>query len=88
MKSIGQSNSFCWVIEEGLEASDIVTSFPYYTRSRTDVILEEGEEWGSTSETVPKINHSRVRYCNINLDVKDVNNLQILFQGYIITCKL
>ena len=50
------------VIEEGLEASDIVTSFPYYIGSRTDVILEEGEEWGSTSETVLEINHSWVRY--------------------------
>ncbi|EEF52033.1 RNA-dependent RNA polymerase, putative [Ricinus communis] len=55
VKSVGQSTSFCWEIEEGLEASDIFKSFPYYTEAREEVILEDGEEWGSASEIVPLV---------------------------------
>ncbi|KAJ9140349.1 hypothetical protein P3X46_031008 [Hevea brasiliensis] len=53
VKSIGQATSFCWEIEEGLETSDIFTSFPYYTEDRKDLVLEDGEEFHSTSEIVP-----------------------------------
>lgn len=42
MKSIGQSTSFCWEIEEGLSASDIFTSFPRYKEDMKDLILEDG----------------------------------------------
>ncbi|KAK7861470.1 rna-dependent rna polymerase 2 [Quercus suber] len=54
IKSIGQSPSFCWQIE-GLPASDIFTSFPCYREDVNDLILEDGEEFSSTSETVPLV---------------------------------
>lgn len=54
IKSIGQSTSFCWQIE-GLLASDIFTSFPRYREDVNDLILEDGEEFSSTSETVPLV---------------------------------
>ncbi|XP_065876219.1 RNA-dependent RNA polymerase 2 [Euphorbia lathyris] len=53
VKSIGQSTSFCWEIEEGVDASDIFRSFPYYLEDRRELILESAEEWHSTSEVVP-----------------------------------
>jgi RNA-dependent RNA polymerase len=55
MKSIGQSTSFCWETEEGLSASDIFTSFPRYKEDVKDLILEDGEEFCSTSEIVPLV---------------------------------
>ena len=54
IKSIGQSTSFCWQIE-GLLASEIFTSFPRYREDVNDLILEDGEEFSSTSETVPLV---------------------------------
>lgn len=55
MRSIGQSTSFCWEIEEDLQASDVFSSFPFYKENLKDFVLEEGEEFGSTSEIVPLI---------------------------------
>ncbi|KDP31126.1 hypothetical protein JCGZ_11502 [Jatropha curcas] len=54
VKSIGKSTSFCWEVEEGLDASDIFTSFPYYVEDRRDIVLEDGEKFHPiTSEMVP-----------------------------------
>ncbi|KAJ0105846.1 hypothetical protein Patl1_17999 [Pistacia atlantica] len=55
VKSIGQSTSFCWEIEDGLLASDIFSSFPYLKEDKKQLILEDGEEFCSTSETVPLV---------------------------------
>ncbi|GFZ17486.1 RNA-dependent RNA polymerase 2 [Actinidia rufa] len=55
MKSIGQSSSLCWEIKEELSALDILTSLPYHKKDIKDLILEEGEEFGSTSELVPMV---------------------------------
>lgn len=52
-KSIGQSTSFFWEIEGGLLASDIFNSFPRYREATRELILEDGEEFCSTSEIVP-----------------------------------
>ncbi|KAJ8753540.1 hypothetical protein K2173_022781 [Erythroxylum novogranatense] len=55
VKSIGQSTSFCWEIEEEFLNGDIFTSFPYYKADVKDLILEDGEEFHSPSEIVPLI---------------------------------
>ncbi|KAF8407945.1 hypothetical protein HHK36_007085 [Tetracentron sinense] len=55
IKSIGQSSSFCWELEEGLLVSDIFTSFPYYKEDLEDLTLERGERFLSESELVPLI---------------------------------
>ncbi|GMQ10242.1 hypothetical protein CsSME_00053321 [Camellia sinensis var. sinensis] len=55
MKSIGQSSSLCWEINEELSTFDNFTSLPYFTKDVKDLILEEGEEFGSTSEVVPLV---------------------------------
>lgn len=52
-KSIGQSNSFCWEVGEGLPASEIFSSFPYYKEELMDLALDEGEDFRSSSEIVP-----------------------------------
>ncbi|OWM90483.1 RNA-dependent RNA polymerase 2 [Punica granatum] len=52
-KSIGQSNTFCWEIRDGLPASEIFSSFPYYKEELLDLVLDEGEDFHSSSETVP-----------------------------------
>ncbi|WCJ36047.1 RNA-dependent RNA polymerase 2 [Euphorbia peplus] len=53
VKSIGQSTSFCWELEDGLDASDIFRNFPCYVEDRRELILEDAEEWHSASEIVP-----------------------------------
>ncbi|XP_023516327.1 RNA-dependent RNA polymerase 2 [Cucurbita pepo subsp. pepo] len=55
LRSIGQSTSFCWEVEEDLQASDIFSSFPLYRETPKDITLEDGGEFGSTSEAVPLI---------------------------------
>ncbi|XP_050223876.1 RNA-dependent RNA polymerase 2 [Mercurialis annua] len=55
LKSIGQSTSFCWQFEEGLDDVDIYQSFPYHSHEKKHLDLEDGEEWGSTSEIVPLV---------------------------------
>lgn len=55
MKSIGQSTSFCWEIEEGFSASDTFTSFPRYREDMEDLNLKDGEEFCSASEIVPLV---------------------------------
>ncbi|KAL6997199.1 RNA-dependent RNA polymerase 2 [Sarracenia purpurea var. burkii] len=55
MKSIGQSSSLCWEIKEELLALGFLTIFPYYKKDLKDLVLEEGEEFGSTSELVPLV---------------------------------
>uniref|UniRef100_A0A5B6YJT5 RNA-dependent RNA polymerase n=1 Tax=Davidia involucrata TaxID=16924 RepID=A0A5B6YJT5_DAVIN len=55
LKSIGQSSSLCWEIEEGLSALDIFTSLPYFKKDLKDLTLEEGEEFCSASELVPLV---------------------------------
>lgn len=55
MKTIGQSTSFCWEIEEGSFTSDVCTVLPYYKEDKTDLILEDGEEFHSASEIVPLV---------------------------------
>ncbi|XP_058227726.1 RNA-dependent RNA polymerase 2 [Rhododendron vialii] len=55
MKSIGQSSSLCWEMKEESPALNIFTSLPYYKKDPKDLILEEGEEFGSTSELVPLV---------------------------------
>ncbi|XP_019456854.1 PREDICTED: RNA-dependent RNA polymerase 2 isoform X2 [Lupinus angustifolius] len=54
-KSIGHSTSFCWEIEEELFASDIFKSFPRYRENLKGLILEDGEEFCSSTETVPLV---------------------------------
>ncbi|KAK4747307.1 hypothetical protein SAY87_026344 [Trapa incisa] len=54
-KSIGQSNSFCWEVGEGVPASEIFSSFPYYKEVHMDLVLDEGEDFHSSSETVPLV---------------------------------
>lgn len=54
-KSIGCSTSFFWEIKNGLLASDISNIFPFYKEDKTDLILEEGEEFCTTSEIVPLV---------------------------------
>ncbi|XP_040987157.1 RNA-dependent RNA polymerase 2 [Juglans microcarpa x Juglans regia] len=53
-KSIGQSTSFYWEIE-GLSASDIFKCFPRYREDMKDLILEDGEQFRSTSTIVPLV---------------------------------
>lgn len=55
VKAIGQSTTFCWEVDEGLQvpASDVFASFPYYKEGTIDLTLEEGEEFHSASEIVP-----------------------------------
>lgn len=55
MRSVGQSTSFCWEVEEDLQAADIFSSFPFYKETQKDIVLEDCEEFGSTSEIVPLI---------------------------------
>lgn len=55
VKSIGQSTSFCWEIEDDLLMSDLFSSFPYFKEDKKQLILEDGEEFCSTSETVPLV---------------------------------
>ena len=55
IKSIGHSTSFCWEIEEGPLASDIFQSFPLYRENLKDLTLEDGEEYCSSTETVPLV---------------------------------
>lgn len=55
IKSIGHSTTFCWVIEEEPFAADIFQSFPFYRENLKDVTLEDGEEFGSSSEIVPLV---------------------------------
>ncbi|KAG5536836.1 hypothetical protein RHGRI_024314 [Rhododendron griersonianum] len=55
MKSIGQSSSLCWEMKEESPVLNIFTSLPYYKKDPKDLILEEGEEFGSTSELVPLV---------------------------------
>uniref|UniRef100_A0A2P2JZ95 RNA-dependent RNA polymerase n=1 Tax=Rhizophora mucronata TaxID=61149 RepID=A0A2P2JZ95_RHIMU len=57
LKSVGQSTAFCWEIEDKLLASDISSSFPSY-KGVKDLVLEDGEEFHSSSEIVPIINCS------------------------------
>ncbi|XP_057952137.1 RNA-dependent RNA polymerase 2 [Malania oleifera] len=56
-KSIGHSSSFCWEIDEGSSDLDIFDSFPYYKEHTKDLILEDGEEFCATSETVPLVKY-------------------------------
>ncbi|KAJ1439035.1 RNA-dependent RNA polymerase, eukaryotic-type [Sesbania bispinosa] len=65
-RSIGHSTSFCWEIggEDSL-ASDIFQSFPLYRENLKDVILEDGKEFCSPTETVPLVkcgSHSNLPY--------------------------
>ncbi|KAF8005973.1 hypothetical protein BT93_K0299 [Corymbia citriodora subsp. variegata] len=55
VKAVGQSTTFCWVVDEGLSvsASDIFASFPYYKVGTIDLTLEECAEFHSASEIVP-----------------------------------
>ncbi|KAI9074511.1 hypothetical protein K1719_043510 [Acacia pycnantha] len=55
IKSVGHSTSFCWVIEEEPLAADIFQSFPLYRENLNELILEEGEEFCSSSEIVPLV---------------------------------
>ncbi|BAT76114.1 hypothetical protein LR48_Vigan01g238400 [Vigna angularis] len=55
LKSIGHSTSFCWEIEEEHLASDVFTSFPLYKENMTDLALEDGEEFCSSTEAVPLV---------------------------------
>lgn len=55
MKSIGQSSSLCWEMKEESPVLNIFTSLPYYKKDPKDLILEEGEEFGSTSVLVPLV---------------------------------
>lgn len=55
IKSIGHSTSFCWVVEEEPLAAEIFQSFPLYRENLQDLILEDGEEFCSSSEIVPLI---------------------------------
>ncbi|XP_038878920.1 RNA-dependent RNA polymerase 2 [Benincasa hispida] len=55
MRSVGQSTSFCWEVEEDLLASNIFLSFPFYRETQKDIVLEDGEEFGTSSEIVPLI---------------------------------
>ncbi|CAL0306822.1 unnamed protein product [Lupinus luteus] len=64
-KSIGHSTSFCWEIEEEIFASDIFKSFPRYRENLKGLILEDGEELCSSTETVPLVkcgSHSKLPY--------------------------
>ncbi|XP_052182368.1 RNA-dependent RNA polymerase 2 [Diospyros lotus] len=55
IKSIGQSTSLCWEVKEEISALDVLTGLPYYKEGLKDLTLEEGEEFGSTSELVPLV---------------------------------
>ncbi|XAR50155.1 RNA-directed RNA polymerase [Bertholletia excelsa] len=55
LKSLGQSSSLCWEINEELLGFGILSSLPYYQNDVKDLILEKGEEFGSTSELVPLV---------------------------------
>ncbi|KAK1565007.1 hypothetical protein Q3G72_016739 [Acer saccharum] len=55
LKSIGQSTSFFWEIDEGSFTPDILTSFPFYREDKIDLILEDAEEFCSTSQIVPLV---------------------------------
>ncbi|KAL5747244.1 hypothetical protein ACOSP7_024244 [Xanthoceras sorbifolium] len=55
LKSIGQSTSFFWEIDEGSLTPDIFTSFPFYREDKIDLILEDAEEFCSTPEIVPLV---------------------------------
>lgn len=54
-KSIGHSTSLCWDAKDDFLASDTFKVFPYYRESMEDLILEEGDEYCTKSETVPLI---------------------------------
>lgn len=54
-KSIGQSSSFCWEIQEESSLSEIFSKFPYYKQEIIDLNLEEGAEFLSQSELVPLV---------------------------------
>lgn len=55
IKSIGHSTSFCWEIEEEQLASDIFQTFPLYRENLKDLTLVDGEEFCSSTETVPLV---------------------------------
>ncbi|XP_061338622.1 RNA-dependent RNA polymerase 2 [Gastrolobium bilobum] len=55
MKSIGHSTSFCWEIEQETLASDIFQCLPLYRENLKDLTLEDGEEFCSSTETVPLV---------------------------------
>ncbi|KAJ7956264.1 RNA-dependent RNA polymerase [Quillaja saponaria] len=55
VKSIGQSTSFCWEIEDEVSPSEIFRSFPFYREDLKDLVLEDGEEFSSSSEIVPLV---------------------------------
>ncbi|GLU20684.1 hypothetical protein SLE2022_368720 [Rubroshorea leprosula] len=54
MKSIGQSNTFCWRMEEGLSALDL-TCFPCYKEDMKGLMLENTKEFSTSSEIVPLV---------------------------------
>ncbi|CAK9162356.1 unnamed protein product [Ilex paraguariensis] len=65
VKSIGQSSSLCWEIEEGLSALDILNSLPYVKKELVELFMEDGEEFYSASEVVPLVRYhsdSKVAY--------------------------
>lgn len=55
LKSIGHSTSFCWEIAEEQLASDVFTSLPLYKENLRDLVLEDGEEFCSSTEAVPLV---------------------------------
>ncbi|KAJ4841082.1 hypothetical protein Tsubulata_048259 [Turnera subulata] len=55
VKSIGLSTSFCWEIEEGFVASDILKCFPYHEESNADLTLTDGKEFCTVSQIVPQV---------------------------------
>ncbi|PON93354.1 RNA-dependent RNA polymerase-type [Trema orientale] len=55
LKSIGHSTTICWEMKEEVLASDTFKCFPCYRESLVELILEEGAEYCSVSETVPII---------------------------------
>ncbi|KAI4336114.1 hypothetical protein L6164_014683 [Bauhinia variegata] len=55
MKSIGYSTSVCWHVGDEPLASDIFQNFPLYRENLKVLMLEDGEGYCSSSETVPLV---------------------------------
>ncbi|XP_058112219.1 RNA-dependent RNA polymerase 2 [Magnolia sinica] len=55
LKSIGQSSYLCWELPDGLSATEVLTSFPYY-EEYGDLVIKQGKPFCSASELVPILN--------------------------------